>query len=105
MRTAVSLIIVAFLAACGGLPSAGQFQAEGTKIGLSAGTDPAAGGFDATLGYKHARMTYNPNAKEGGGDKPDQILSATYGNATDSRSIVTWKNAKADSGQGAEMIG
>lgn len=104
LRLILLLIIPLGLAACGGLPHAGQVSAKATNVGLSAGTDPASGGLSAIIGYKGASLQYNPNSTgDGSEENPEQVLSGVYGTASDSRSFLHWDDASADVGSGASV--
>lgn len=104
LKTVIAMIALPLLlTACGkGINFDSQVQLEGTIGGLSVGSDPATGP-NATLGYKHTRMTINSNQAEGS-DGSVTPLSATYGNATDARSMYTFKNATASSGVGDGVV-
>ena len=108
MKSIIAVMALFALSACSNSwMQASQFQAEGTKGGLSAGTDPAAGGFSATLGYQHVRMTLNPNAVKNKEGEVGGILSSSYANgaSSDSRSMYTWKNATVAAGGTSVAVG
>lgn len=109
MRIASLTAIAAFslLAACGGLPSNGQFMAKGSSIGLAAGTDPSAGGASVNIGYKSGVLAYNPNTTGGKDAAAKAVISAHYasGAVEDSRGMMAWDKAEAHAGTDGAVVG
>jgi hypothetical protein len=107
MRTIFVMLALTALAACGGLPSNGQVMVKGGSYGIFAGTDPANGGFSASIGQKSGLIAYNPNTTGGKDGAAKQTLSASYasGAVEDSRGMMAWDKAEASAGNTGAVVG
>lgn len=108
MRSIIAVLALFALSACSNSwMQASQFQAEGTKAGFAVGTDPAAGGVSATLGYQHGRLTLNPNVAKDKEGNVIEVLRSSYGHgaSNDANSAYTWKNGSINAGGTSVAVG